>query len=197
MRSKFSRKQHGLLLIVTNASPQNSDKEKDGHAYKRTKSDLYFETSAKDILKISFKKCFAEFPASTIFSLLKCVETEIVKNHTEQAHVISTGDLTLGVFSKHFTKQYAPPAYHYSTNILVAMMISNWRLHTSTNPRAAISYISLMLIFKLMFSHTLLNVWRNLIAVDRKIEPFFEVSRDFQKTGRKSISSLSTPFPPQ
>lgn len=177
--------------------PRIQIRKKMGMPTKGQKVIYILKQAPKTYWRFLLKKCFAEFPASTIFSLLKCVETEIVKNHTEQAHVISTGDLTLGVFSKHFTKQYAPPAYHYSTNILVAMMTSNWRLHTSISPRAAISYVSLMLIFKLMFSHTLLNVWRNLIAVDRKIEPFFEVSRDFQKTGRKSISSLSTPFPPQ
>lgn len=33
--------------------------------------------------------------------------------------------LTLGVFSKDSTNQHTPPACHSSTNILVAMMISN------------------------------------------------------------------------
>lgn len=44
MRSKLSRKQHRLLFTGISSSAQNLDKEHDGQAYKRTKSDLYFET---------------------------------------------------------------------------------------------------------------------------------------------------------
>lgn len=45
LRSKFGRKWKKLLLTGISSGPQNLDKQHEGHAYKRTQRDLYFETS--------------------------------------------------------------------------------------------------------------------------------------------------------